>query len=123
ASATSSSWVEFTAPDFTGDRRPHGGPDWRFATPRLPAVSPDGKAVLVADTELRLGGPPNLHLRVLRVADQSAEASFPILTAAEFIATVGLDDAQAGRFCATLTGRVRERLAEAEAQLARRTGT
>lgn len=117
-------WVRFEAPRLTADESPHGGPDWRFSTPRLPAVSAQRDALLVADTEVLLGGVPNLTLRVLRIADGHELAVYPVLDAAEFNAAargeaneLPGDKAKARRFC-QLAQRVRSRVAALQAQLA-----
>jgi hypothetical protein len=114
-------WVVFHDPAFTGPGLPHGGPDWIFATPRLPAISPRGDTVLVSEIEVALGGAPNLRLEVRRVSDGSLLSSHVVLTAAEFttVATtspdVNIRDLE--RAFAELSLRVRTRLASAEASL------
>jgi hypothetical protein len=116
-------WVLFRSPAFTREGLPHGGPDWSFATPRLPALSPDGASLLVANAEIVLGGAPNLALSVLRVSDGAVLSSHLVLTAAEFtaagqISTPGDSAAARARVFASLAQRVRTRLKLAEAELA-----
>jgi len=112
-------WVAFESPPFTGEGRPHGGPAWTFATPRLPALSAAGDEVLVAKTELVLGGAPNLTLLVLRVGGGAARSSHVLLTAAEFTGAGRGDSttAAAGAFAA-LAERVQHRIADANRALA-----
>jgi hypothetical protein len=112
-------WVVFRAPAFTGDRLPHGGPDWSFATPRLPALAADGRSLVVAKSELVLGGTPNLTLVVLRVSDLAVLSSLPILSVAEFAkaADISALDRAAAAF-GDLAKRVADRMASASARLA-----
>jgi hypothetical protein len=115
-----SPWVVFRAPSFVGQRLPHGGPDWSFETPRLPALAPDEKSILVAITEIRLGGPPNLALSVLRLSDLVVLSSTTILSTAEFAAAAEIPtEAEGARAFADLAQRVRARLGSAEASLGR----
>jgi hypothetical protein len=109
---TAGAWVTFRAPALTGDRVPHGGPDWSFVTPRLPAISADARSVLVAHSEIQMGGPPNLSLRVLRVSDRAVLATVPVLSVDEFgeAAAPTLDEVAARAF-ADLAKRVEARLA------------
>ena len=115
---TAGDWVTFRAPAFTGDRLPHGGPDWSFETPRLPAISADARSVLVADSEIQMGGPPNLILRVLRVSDRAVLATLPVLSVDEFdkAAAPHVDEVAARAF-ADLAKRVEARLAAAAPSL------
>jgi hypothetical protein len=116
-------WVDFRSPTFTGPDLPHGGPDWIFTTPRLPAVSPGGDTVLVPETEIVLGGVPNLRLAVRRVADGGVQSSYPLLTASEFSSAgenhPGANEDDIRRAFADLAGLVRKRLAGAEAELSK----
>jgi hypothetical protein len=114
-------WVSFRSPPFTDPGLPHGGPDWSFATPSLPALAPTGDAVLVARTEIVPGGAPNLTLLVLRVSDGAVESSHVLLDATEF--TAAGEPARKGdlpaatRAYAALADRVRRRIEQAETDL------
>jgi hypothetical protein len=109
-------WVVFRGPAFTGEGLPHGGPDWGFETPRLPVLAADARSMVVATSEIILGGTPNLSLEVLRVPDLSVLATLPILSVAEFRAAADAPTAAAA--FAELAKRVEARIADATATLA-----
>ncbi len=67
------------APDYTRDSGPVDGPHWWFETPRLPALSRDGKRVMLFASDGSLGAPPNLDLMVERLSDRSLLSRTPLL--------------------------------------------
>jgi formylglycine-generating enzyme required for sulfatase activity len=83
-------WITFHSTGYRGDEGSTGGPEWRFTSAGLPAVSADGTAILVTRTDLSYGSLPNLRLEVIRAADEAVLSSVAILDQAEF-AAAGLD--------------------------------
>lgn len=79
ARAAGGPWVRVHAPDYTGDAGPVDGPRWWFEAPQLPALSRDGKRVLLFAVDGSLGAPPNLTLVEERLADRVALAQTPLL--------------------------------------------
>lgn len=67
------------APDYTRDSGPVDGPHWWFETPRSPALSRDGKRVMLFASDLLLGAPPNLDLMVERLSDRLLLSRTPLL--------------------------------------------
>jgi hypothetical protein len=95
-----STWVEL------GRTASSSGPTVQIATPRLPAVSDDGRRVLLpiyGDTSAVL---PTLRLAIIRVADEAESASFPILTEAD--GARAIEFAEGGRAGALDRGGQRE---------------
>jgi len=76
--------VTFSGPAYDGNDGPVNGPAWSFDAPHLPAVSRDGKRLMVFQSGNALGAGPNLDLLVKRVSDGKALSTTPLLDVAAF---------------------------------------
>ena len=68
ARAAGGPWVRVHAPDYTGDAGPVDGPRWWFEAPQLPALSRDGKRVLLFAVELAFSSTPSVAVTSRSIA-------------------------------------------------------
>jgi hypothetical protein len=112
--------VVFDSPALTRPSVEVDGPSWTIRAPRLPASSPDGAQILVAESEITtVSETPNLTLVVRRVRDGAAVASYPLLAVSEFVQPrfEASGNMAAGAAYEALAATVRRRIALAEAAL------
>jgi hypothetical protein len=109
-------WIVFDGPPGPFDTPMHGGPPWRFRTPRLPAIARDGARVVLADrVDDGLAGTPNLLLRFVAAAvDQTLDRRV-LLTPDEFYGAVRSSDRDSA--VQELSREVSTRVARANAEL------
>jgi hypothetical protein len=94
-------WVAFYGPDYRGAP----GPGWYFEAPGLPAISANGARLLVSENDAESGGPANLRLSTLQLANEAVLASRWVI-APEVLRSAAADDERA-RFSAYRSLRLR----------------
>ena len=109
-------WIEFDGPPFVTETPMHGGPAWRFTTPKLPARARSlGTVILGWVDERGLSSVPNLSLRFVSEATARADRTVVLLEAKEFDAA--LANADKARAFAALGDVVRARVTKMNADL------